>query len=151
MEEVAGGDAAGQLAVDVGIVGIEGIPDAYFGGNGSGAFVNTPGNGNVAVLIDEARGEVEAGGVEGSVRGLGEEFFGIKAGPDGDDFASHNSDIGVFETALGTTGPDRGFADEPILGGGSQAGGQARVAWQAEVGNGLDAQDIPGLGKVEAC
>ena len=134
MEEVAGGDAAGQLAVDVGIVGIEGIPDAYFGGNGSGAFVHTPGNGNVAVFIDEARGKVQAGGVKGTVRGLAEEFFGIQAGPDGDDFAPHYGDIGVFEAALGPAGPDRGFANQAVLGRGARSGGQAQVAGQAEAG-----------------
>ena len=77
---------------------------------------------------------MQAGGVQGTVRGLAEEFFGIQTGPDSDDFAPHDGDIGVFEAALRTAGPDRGFANEPVLGRGAQAGGQAQVAGQAEAG-----------------
>ena len=52
MQQIAGGYATGELAVDVYVVGVKGIADAHLRGDAAGAFVYAAGNGYVTVLVD---------------------------------------------------------------------------------------------------
>ena len=46
--------AAGQVAVNVYVFGVDHVADAHFAGHGLGAFVYAAGYGNVRVLVDDA-------------------------------------------------------------------------------------------------
>ena len=59
VEDVGGGGAAGELAVDGDVVGVDEVADADFRGNGLGAFVDAAVGGDVGVGVDEAGGDVQ--------------------------------------------------------------------------------------------
>ena len=63
MKNMATGDAAGQLAVNVGVFRIDYIGDAHFGAAFLRTFVDAAGHGDMRVLVDNARSEVFAGAV----------------------------------------------------------------------------------------
>ena len=62
VQDVGGGDAAGQVAVDVDVIGVEHVFNAGHGANGHAALVDAVG-GDVGVGVDDAGDDVEAGGV----------------------------------------------------------------------------------------
>ena len=95
VENVGGGDAAGEGAVDGDVLGIEDVADIHHGGDADAAFVDTAIDGDVGVAIDDAGDDVLIGGVDdlgaGGLHDLLADFG---------DFTVLDED-GAFEGALG--------------------------------------------------
>src|ERR1019366_2291711 len=64
VQDVGGGDAAGQRAVDGDILRVEHVLDIDHGGDADAAFVDAAIDGNVRVAIDDAGDHVLIGGID---------------------------------------------------------------------------------------
>ena len=64
MQHVGGGDAAGEIAINVDVIGIEDIRDIDDGGDGDAAFVDAAIHGDVGVAVDDAGDHELAGGID---------------------------------------------------------------------------------------
>jgi hypothetical protein len=126
VENVGGGDAAGKIAVNVDVVGIQNVGDIRDRGYGDAAFIDVAVNGDVRVAVDDARHDELASSVD-DLR-----LFG---GFDGQahlgDFAILNKDGPVLDGAAGD-GQDGGVLDQDDgrgLGGGTRGICGARLKW----------------------
>ena len=106
VQDVRRGDAAGQLAIDVDVGGIDEVADAHFGRDRLARFVDAAVGGRVRVAIDDA-GAKCACPRRRSRRALRRR----QPGADGRDFAGVDQQVGIFQPALRAAGPDRGVRE----------------------------------------
>ena len=64
VQNVGGGDAAGQRAVDGDVLGIEDVLDIHHRGDADAAFVDAAIGGDVRVAVDDAGDHVLVGGID---------------------------------------------------------------------------------------
>src|SRR4029077_4515492 len=66
VQNIGDGNAAGQIAVNIDIVGVENVRDIHDGGNGDAALVDAAVHGDVRVAVDNAGHDEQAGSVNDS-------------------------------------------------------------------------------------
>jgi len=96
VEDVCGGYAAGEIAPNRDVVGVEHIGDVHHGGDGHGAFVDTAVNSNVRMAVDDPGRNELAGGINHDrVR---RSFQGT---PDRGDLSVFDQDVAFVDGAVG--------------------------------------------------
>ena len=113
VEQVDGGDAAGELLVKVVGLGIHHVADADHGGRGQRRFVDPAENGRVAVGINQAGRDVQALAVNHQRVRRGLDLAQI---PDPLDLPAGNEHLGIGQNAVGAAGPDRRALNQDCLG-----------------------------------
>jgi hypothetical protein len=106
VQSIRSGDAAGEVAVDGNVVGIQHIGDVGDRGDGDAALINAAIHGDVRVAIDNARNDELPGGID-HLRIFGS----FDAGADVDNFAVLNEDRAVFDGAV-RNGEDGGVLNQ---------------------------------------
>ena len=131
VEELCGGEPAGEFAVEADVSRVEGVFDAALGGDGLSGFVDAEAEETgVGVGVDEAGGDVFASGVDGEIDG----DLWIGTGSELADLAVADDDPCVFEDAVDGLCPDGGVVDQDgILGRDFIEGVGAEGGW-GEVG-----------------
>src|SRR5208282_2739807 len=95
VENIGDGHSAGEIAIDVDVVGIQHVGDVGDGRDSDAAFVDAAVDGDVGVAVDDAGHDELAGGVD--YLGV---FRGLDGGADFGDLAVADEDGTVLDVAV---------------------------------------------------
>ena len=120
VQKLGRGHPASELAVDVDVFAVEGTGDAHFGAAGLGAFVDAAGDGDVAVLVDDAGRHVAAGRVDllNGRQVLAQHGGRVEVAAHRCNPASVDEDVGPLQHPRRITRPHRRIPDPHRPGGG---------------------------------